>query len=123
MKSRSGYLYKRGDNFYVSAGNGKLFIKALRDSNGQPITSKREAEEAKEKFMAPMAKADEAEAWKPSRDSKAGRLSLSNGTSSRIQHCRSVRHGLNFSRHQIAPTLARKRSINTNASGAGLLTG
>jgi len=62
MKSRTGYLHKRGDNFYVSwRVNGKLFMKALRDDNGQPITSKREAEEAKEKFMAPLAKADEAE--------------------------------------------------------------
>jgi integrase len=62
MKSRTGYLHKRGSNFYVSwRVNGKLFMKALRDDNGQPITSRREAEEAKEKFMAPMAKADEAE--------------------------------------------------------------
>jgi integrase len=62
MKSRTGYLHKRGDNFYVSwRVNGKLFMKALRDDNGQPITSKREADEAKEKFMAPLAKADEAE--------------------------------------------------------------
>ena len=62
MKSRTGYLHKRGDNFYVSwRVNGKLFMKALRDGNGQPITSKREAEEAKQKFMAPMVKADEVE--------------------------------------------------------------
>lgn len=62
MKSRTGYLHKRGSNFYVSwRVNGKLFVKALRDENGQPITSRREAEEAKEKFMAPMLKADEAE--------------------------------------------------------------
>jgi integrase len=62
MKSRTGYLHKRGSNFYVSwRVNGKLFMKALRSDDGQPITSRREAEEAKEKFMAPLAKADEAE--------------------------------------------------------------
>lgn len=62
MKSRTGYLHKRGSNFYVTwRVDGKKFMKALRDDNGQPITSRREAEEAKEKFMAPLAKADEAE--------------------------------------------------------------
>lgn len=62
MKHRTGYLFKRGDNFYVNwRVNGKLYSKALRDDNGQPITSKREAEEARDRFMAPLAVADEAE--------------------------------------------------------------
>lgn len=62
MKHRTGYLFKRGDNFYVNwRVNGKLFSKALRDDNGQPITSKREAEEARDKFMSPLALTDEAE--------------------------------------------------------------
>lgn len=62
MKHRTGYLHKRGDNFYVSwRVNGKLFSKALRDDNGQPITTRREAEEVKGRFMAPFAVANEAE--------------------------------------------------------------
>jgi integrase len=61
MKRRTGYLFKRGNNFYVSwKVNGKLFMKALRDANGQPITTKREAETARDKFMLPIAAADEA---------------------------------------------------------------
>ena len=61
MKRRSGYLFKRGNNFYVSwKVNGKLFMKALRDENGQPITAKREAEVARDKFMLPIATGDEA---------------------------------------------------------------
>jgi integrase len=61
MKRRTGYLFKRGSNFYVSwKVNGKLFMKALRDDNGQPITAKREAEIARDKFMLPIATGDEA---------------------------------------------------------------
>ena len=61
MKRRTGYLFKRGRNFYVSwKVNGKLFMKALRDDNGQPITAKREAEIARDKFMLPIATGDEA---------------------------------------------------------------
>lgn len=61
MKRRTGYLFKRGNNFYVSwKVNGKLFMKALRDDNGQPITAKREAEIARDKFMLPIATGDEA---------------------------------------------------------------
>jgi integrase len=40
--------------------SGKLFMKALRDDNGQPITAKREAEIARDKFMLPIATGDEA---------------------------------------------------------------
>lgn len=65
MKHRTGYLFKRGDNFYVNwRVNGKLFSKALRDDQGQPITTRRGAEEARDKFMAPLAVADEATALK-----------------------------------------------------------
>jgi integrase len=63
MKRRTGYLFKRGDNFYVGwKVNGKAFAKSLRAENGQPITTKRAAEEARDKFMAPFALASEAEA-------------------------------------------------------------
>ena len=61
MKRRTGYLFKRGNNFYVSwKVNGKLFMKALRDGSGQPITTKREAEIARDKFMLPISTGDEA---------------------------------------------------------------
>lgn len=63
MKHRTGYLFKRGDNWGVQWRiEGKLYSKTLRDANGQPITTKREAEEARDKFMAPLALASEAEA-------------------------------------------------------------
>lgn len=63
MKHRTGYLLKRGSNFYVAwKVNGKPFMKALRDENGQPITTRREAEDAKSKWMAQFAIASEAEA-------------------------------------------------------------
>lgn len=63
MKHRTGHLFKRGAVFYVSWKlEGKKFTRALRDDNGQPITTKREAEEAQAKVMAPFAVADEAAA-------------------------------------------------------------
>ena len=63
MKHRTGYLFKRGKNFYVRwTVNGKVFSKSLRDAQGNPITSHREAEEAKAQVMAPFAVADEATA-------------------------------------------------------------
>lgn len=61
MKRRTGYLFKRGDNFYCAwRVSGKLFTRALRDDNGQPITAKREAEVARDRFMLPIATGDEA---------------------------------------------------------------
>lgn len=63
MKPRTGHLFKRGETFYVSwKMNGKPFMRVLRDENSQAITTRREAEEARDKFMAPLAKASEAEA-------------------------------------------------------------
>lgn len=63
MKHRTGYLFKRGDTFNVAwRVNGKAFSKALRDDNGQPITTKREAEEARAKWMAQFTVATEAQA-------------------------------------------------------------
>src|SRR5436309_1471998 len=60
-KHRTGHLFKRGDNFYVRwSVEGKVFSKALRDDNGNPITKRREAEEARAKFMAVFTVADEA---------------------------------------------------------------
>lgn len=62
MKHRTGYLFKRGDNYYVAwRTDGKLQMKSLRDEQGQPITTKEKAEQARAKFMAPMAVASEAE--------------------------------------------------------------
>src|SRR5437762_14182612 len=63
MKHRTGHLFKRGPNFYVRwTVEGKVFSKALRDEDGNPITTKRDAEEAKLKLMAPFVVADEAAA-------------------------------------------------------------
>ena len=62
-KHRTGHLFKRGKNFYVRwAVNGKIFSKALRDDNGNPITNHRDAEEAQTKIMATFVVADEATA-------------------------------------------------------------
>ncbi|MBP7827460.1 MAG: tyrosine-type recombinase/integrase [Verrucomicrobia bacterium] len=63
MKRRTGHLFKRGQNFYVAwRVNGKAFSKSLRADNGQPITTRRAAEEARAKWMAQFALADETEA-------------------------------------------------------------
>lgn len=63
MKHRTGHLFKRGGNFYVRwTVEGKVFSKALRDVNGNAVTTKREAEEARQKVMAPFTVADEAAA-------------------------------------------------------------
>jgi integrase len=71
MKHRTGHLFKRGDTFYLFwKVNGKVFSKALRDDNGKPITTKREAEEARIKLMAPFTVADETAAL----ESIAGKL-------------------------------------------------
>jgi integrase len=76
MKHRTGYLFKRGSNFYVFwRVNGKAFSKALRDENGKAITTKREAEEAKAKLMAPFTVADEAAALESIVGKLAGRKS------------------------------------------------
>lgn len=74
MKHRTGYLFKRGDNFYISwRVNGKPFTKALRDEKGDPITTKREAEEARVKLMAPFTVATEAAALESVVGKLAGR--------------------------------------------------
>ncbi|MGO9203276.1 MAG: tyrosine-type recombinase/integrase [Limisphaerales bacterium] len=63
MKHRTGHLFRRGPNFYVRwTVEGKVFSKALRDENGNAITTKRQAEEARQKVMAPFTVADEAAA-------------------------------------------------------------
>jgi integrase len=63
MKHRTGYLFKRNGTFYIQWNvNGKRFTKALRDDQGNAISTRREAEEAQTKFMATFAVADEAEA-------------------------------------------------------------
>jgi len=59
MKHRTGYLFKRGNNFYCSwRVDGKPITRALRDDSGQPITTKREAEIARTALMTPIATAD-----------------------------------------------------------------
>jgi integrase len=61
MKHRTGHLFRRGSNFYVRwTVEGKVFSKALRDSSGNAVTTKREAEEARSRLMAPFTVADEA---------------------------------------------------------------
>jgi integrase len=70
-KHRTGHVFKRGANFYVRwLINGKVFSKALRDDKGEAITTRREAEEATTKFMAPFVVADETAAL----ESIAGKL-------------------------------------------------
>ena len=62
-KHRTGHLFKRGANFYCRwTVNGKVFSKALRDDQGNPITARREAGEAQLKLMAAFVVADEATA-------------------------------------------------------------
>jgi integrase len=62
-KHRTGHLFKRGANFYCRwTVNGKVFSKALRDDQGNPITARREADEAQLKLMAAFVVADEATA-------------------------------------------------------------
>lgn len=48
------YLLKRGKNFYCSwRQKGKLLTRALRDANGQPITTVEAARTARDEFMRP----------------------------------------------------------------------
>src|SRR5438874_12647591 len=70
-KHRTGHLFRRGHNFYIRwSVEGKVFSKALRDANGNPVTTKREAEEARAKQMAVFKVSDEVAAL----ESIAGRL-------------------------------------------------
>jgi len=60
MKHRTGYLFKRGNNFYCSwRVGGKAITRALRDDSGQPISTRREAEIARTKLIAPIMTADQ----------------------------------------------------------------
>lgn len=62
MKTRTGYLHKRGKNWYVSwRVDGKLYVKALRTEEGQPVSTRRDAQEARDRFMSPLAHGSEAE--------------------------------------------------------------
>jgi len=74
MKHRTGHLFRRGTNFYVRwTVNGKVISKALRDEQGNAITTKRDAEEARQKVMAPFTVADEATALESIVGKLAGR--------------------------------------------------
>jgi integrase len=48
------YLLKRGNNYYCSwRHDGELLTRALRDANGQPITTVEAARKARDEFMRP----------------------------------------------------------------------
>jgi len=54
------YLLKRGSNYYCSwRHDGKLLTRALRDANGQPITTIEAARTARDEFMRPFTAATE----------------------------------------------------------------
>jgi integrase len=54
------YLLKRGNNYYCSwRHDGKLLTRALRDANGQPITTIEAARTARDEFMRPFTAATE----------------------------------------------------------------
>lgn len=53
MKTRRGAIVRRGRNWYVRwKVDGRAYQKALRDAEGIPITTKRDAESARDEFMA-----------------------------------------------------------------------
>lgn len=55
------YLLKRGNNYYCSwRQDGKLITRALREANGQPITTIEEARVARDEFMRPFTASTEA---------------------------------------------------------------
>jgi len=55
MKTKADrYLLKRGNNYYCSwRRDGKLHTRALRDANGQPISTVENARKARDEFMRP----------------------------------------------------------------------
>jgi len=54
------YLLKRGNSFYCSwRRDGKLITRALRDPNGQPITTIEAARKARDEFMRPFTASSE----------------------------------------------------------------
>ena len=54
------YLLKRGNNYYCSwRHDGKLLTRALRDANGQPITTIEAARMARDEFMRPFTASSE----------------------------------------------------------------
>src|ERR1035437_2203441 len=54
------YLLKRGNNYYCSwRQDGKLLTRALRDANGQPITTVEAARMARDEFMRPFTASSE----------------------------------------------------------------
>ena len=119
MKHRTGHLFRRGKAFYVRwAVEGKVFSKALRDENGKAITTKRDAEEAQRKLMAPFAVADEAAALESIVGKLEGRKAeLAQWDEAQTRRCPSPKPGLNFWRRPTGRTVAVKHFINTNASG------
>src|ERR1700722_17886188 len=63
MKKTTGHLFRRGNNFYVFwRFKGKAFKKVLRDENGNGISTRREAEQAKDTLLSPFAAAREVDA-------------------------------------------------------------
>lgn len=52
MKHRTGHLFKRGEAFYLRwRVNGKVFSKGLRDADGNPITSRKDADTKRVEMM------------------------------------------------------------------------
>src|ERR1043165_669885 len=73
-KHRTGHLFRRGKSFYVRwTVEGKVFSKSLRDAQGNRITTRREAEDAQAKLMAPFVVADETTALESIAGKLAGR--------------------------------------------------
>jgi hypothetical protein len=65
-KPRTGHLFKRGNRYYLSYTIDKrLFSKALRDENGEPVFDKAVAEQLRKKIMAPLSLASQVEALRP----------------------------------------------------------
>jgi integrase len=62
MKTTTGSLITRGDNYYCFwRHNKKAFSRVLRDESGEAITNKRQAEVAKEKLMEMFSKKNQIE--------------------------------------------------------------
>jgi integrase len=60
MKRRTGWVHKRGDNYYMSYKvDGRLITQRLSDGQGQPIKNKEDAEIRKDELMDGITKGDQ----------------------------------------------------------------
>ena len=63
MKARTGHLFKRGNRYTVRwMVDGKIFTRALRDADGNPITEKKPALAARDRLLEGQRKGDEVQA-------------------------------------------------------------